>query len=221
MVIVRSMFVFGGCLIDGFCDGFCDVILFELLLVVPVLKISSNKIRVVNLFVPVAKGRFYYCITFILDISRLVVPTNTVIMSQSFLLRLRRCRWNNRLSFQPSAVAAFGIQYDLSMCVSQGRLGCFSFSTKSDAAAATDSAKLGIPYNQLSIGIPKEIYDKECRVAATPETTLRFLKANFKQVYVEENAGVLSKFNNQAYETAGATIVPNVWKDSDIVLKVR
>ena len=118
-------------------------------------------------------------------------------------------------------MAAFGIQYDLSLCISQGRLGCFSFSTKSNAAAATDSAKLGIPYNQLSIGIPKEIYDKECRVAATPETTLRFLKANFKQVYVEENAGVLSKFNNHAYETAGATIVPNVWKDSDIVLKVR
>ena len=116
--------------------------------------------------------------------------------------------------------SAFRIQNDglLYVTCCNGRT---SFSTKTDPTSPISTKLvLGTPYNQLSIGIPKEIYDRERRVAATPETTLRLLKANFKQVYVEENAGVLSKFNNQAYETAGATIVPNVWKDSDIVLKV-
>jgi NAD(P) transhydrogenase len=81
---------------------------------------------------------------------------------------------------------------------------------------------LGIPYSKLSIGIPKEIYDKERRVAVTPESTVRFLKANFKAVYIEENAGMASQFSNIQYEQAGATIIPNVWTtNADIFLKVR
>ena len=88
------------------------------------------------------------------------------------------------------------------------------------ATATTASLCLGTPYEQLSIGIPKELYEREGRVAITPETTVRLLKAKFKNVYIEENAGRLSKFNNTAYETAGATIVPNVWNQADIILKV-
>jgi alanine dehydrogenase len=73
----------------------------------------------------------------------------------------------------------------------------------------------------LKIGIPKETFDRECRVAATPESVTRLLKAHFQQVLLEEHAGTLSKFNNDAYAAAGAQIVPNVWKDADIILKVR
>jgi NAD(P) transhydrogenase len=79
---------------------------------------------------------------------------------------------------------------------------------------------LGIPYEKLSIGIPKETYDLEKRVAATPETVSKFLKANFQSVYIETGAGVASSFTDQAYQNAGAKVVDNIWKSSDIVLKV-
>jgi Alanine dehydrogenase/PNT, N-terminal domain len=91
-----------------------------------------------------------------------------------------------------------------------------SFSTK-----APTTTPQGIPYPQLTIGIPKETYERECRVAATPESVSRLLKANFKSVLIQEDAGALSKFNNGAYTAAGAQIVTNVWKDADIILKVR
>jgi Alanine dehydrogenase/PNT, N-terminal domain len=91
-----------------------------------------------------------------------------------------------------------------------------SFSTKANATTPQ-----GIPYPQLTIGVPKETYERECRVAATPESVARLLKANFKGVLVQQDAGALSKFNNDAYAAAGAQIVTNVWKDADIILKVR
>jgi hypothetical protein len=96
----------------------------------------------------------------------------------------------------------------------------FFSSTKKTTEITEIPKKLGIPYNQLSIGIPKEIYEKECRVAITPESVQRLITAKFKNIYIEENAGVLSKFNNTTYEKMGATIVSNVWKQSDIILKV-
>jgi Alanine dehydrogenase/PNT, N-terminal domain len=105
-------------------------------------------------------------------------------------------------------------------------LSVLSFSTKAEASAASTSVQqpppLGIPYSQLSIGIPKELYEREGRVAATPDTVRLLLKpGQFHNVYMEHNAGVPSKFTNQAYETSGAIIVDNVWKQADIVLKVR
>lgn len=79
----------------------------------------------------------------------------------------------------------------------------------------------GIPYQQLTVGIPKERMELEKRVAATPESVLRLCQPGFK-VLVEDGAGMASYFNNNDYEQAGATIVSKeqVWKDSDIVLKV-
>jgi alanine dehydrogenase len=77
------------------------------------------------------------------------------------------------------------------------------------------------------VGIPKEIFPLERRVAASPESVLRLIKpsanvAGFK-VLVEDQAGALSYFANQDYEKAGAAIVStqDVWKKSDIILKVR
>jgi NAD(P) transhydrogenase len=88
------------------------------------------------------------------------------------------------------------------------------------SSSADTSTPFGIPYEKLSIGIPKETYDLEKRVAATPETVSKFLKANFQSVHVETGAGVASSFTDQAYQNAGAKIVDNIWKSSDIVLKV-
>jgi H+-translocating NAD(P) transhydrogenase len=79
---------------------------------------------------------------------------------------------------------------------------------------------LGIPYEKLTVGIPKETFPLERRVAATPESVARLVKPGFK-VQVEDGAGMPSYFSNQDFQNAGAAIVDDVWKTSDIVLKVR
>lgn len=79
----------------------------------------------------------------------------------------------------------------------------------------------GIPYTDLTIGIPKETYDLEQRVAASPESVERLLKKNFKSVQIETLAGAGSFWNDAAYEKVGATIVKDAWANADIVLKVR
>lgn len=73
------------------------------------------------------------------------------------------------------------------------------------------------------IGIPKEIYPNECRVAATPDTARILQKMGF-EVLIESNAGENASFPDSAYEEAGCRIVPDaetLWSSADIVLKVR
>ena len=70
------------------------------------------------------------------------------------------------------------------------------------------------------MGVPKEHYRLEKRVAATPESVQRLIKPGFK-VQIESGAGLMSEFTDADYEAAGATIVDSIWKSSDIVLKVR
>ncbi|NJL48856.1 MAG: Re/Si-specific NAD(P)(+) transhydrogenase subunit alpha [Leptolyngbyaceae cyanobacterium SM2_5_2] len=75
----------------------------------------------------------------------------------------------------------------------------------------------------LSVGIPKEVFAGEQRVAATPDTAKKLQKLGF-QILVESQAGVIASFTDQAYESAGCQIVPNaqtLWQAADIVLKVR
>jgi NAD/NADP transhydrogenase alpha subunit len=83
-----------------------------------------------------------------------------------------------------------------------------------------DTPPLGVAYNSLTVGIPKETYALEKRVAATPESVARLVAPGFS-VVVEEGAGRNSFFSNADYEAAGAKIVPSIWTESDIVLKVR
>mmetsp|Transcript_17312 Transcript_17312/g.26221 ORF Transcript_17312/g.26221 Transcript_17312/m.26221 type:complete len:1060 (+) Transcript_17312:252-3431(+) len=78
----------------------------------------------------------------------------------------------------------------------------------------------GIPYSELTLGIPKENFPLEKRVAASPESVQRLVKPGFN-VVIEDNAGASSYFSNADYEAAGAKIVSDVWKESDIVLKLR
>ncbi|KAG1713981.1 NAD(P) transhydrogenase, mitochondrial [Nymphon striatum] len=79
----------------------------------------------------------------------------------------------------------------------------------------------GIPYNKLSIGVPKEIWKNEARVAVTPAVTATFIKKGFS-VNIEENAGLNSKFLNSDYEAAGAKLCnTSLAYQSDFVLKVR
>ena len=73
------------------------------------------------------------------------------------------------------------------------------------------------------IGIPKEIYPNECRVAATPNTVKKLQKLGF-EVLVESNAGAAASFTDQAYEAADCKIITetaSLWSEADIILKVR
>lgn len=58
----------------------------------------------------------------------------------------------------------------------------------------------------MLIGVPKEIKDKENRVAMTPEGVERLIKAGHR-VNVELGAGNGSGFNDAQYEKAGASLV--------------
>lgn len=79
----------------------------------------------------------------------------------------------------------------------------------------------GIPYKNLSIGVPKERFQNERRVAVTPVVAGAFVKKGFT-VNIEENAGNEAKFRNDDYAAVGARIVPAKGAyDNDILLKVR
>ncbi|XP_054271964.1 NAD(P) transhydrogenase, mitochondrial-like [Macrosteles quadrilineatus] len=79
----------------------------------------------------------------------------------------------------------------------------------------------GRPYKELSIGVPKEIWQNEKRVAITPAVVATLAKKGFT-VKVEAGAGKEAKFPDVAYMGSGAKIVDNKAAfSSDLVLKVR
>ena len=75
----------------------------------------------------------------------------------------------------------------------------------------------------MTIGIPKESYLGERRVAITPQNVKLLLKKGFSRVLVEQGAGVEAQFTDESYEQAGAKTVDrrSVFSESDILLKVR
>uniref|UniRef100_A0A452TLT3 NAD(P) transhydrogenase, mitochondrial n=1 Tax=Ursus maritimus TaxID=29073 RepID=A0A452TLT3_URSMA len=79
----------------------------------------------------------------------------------------------------------------------------------------------GIPYKQLTVGVPKEIFQNEKRVALSPAGVQALVKQGFS-VVVESGAGEASKFSDDHYRAAGAQIqgVKEVLA-SDLVVKVR
>jgi NAD(P) transhydrogenase len=81
----------------------------------------------------------------------------------------------------------------------------------------------GIPYSSLTVGVPREIYPNERRVALTPQNAALLRKKGFASVLVEHNAGAQAQFMDEQYAKAGATLVARdeLFKRSDIMLKVR
>jgi NAD(P) transhydrogenase len=79
------------------------------------------------------------------------------------------------------------------------------------------------PYATLTVGIPKESYPGERRVAITPQNVQLLLKKGFSRILIERGAGVEAQFTDEAYELAGAKTVDrrSVFSESDILLKVR
>ena len=74
----------------------------------------------------------------------------------------------------------------------------------------------------MKVGIPKEIYPHEARVAATPDTVEKMKKLGL-ELMVESGAGEASTFADAAYIEAGARVVDAkaLYAEADIVLKVR
>jgi NAD(P) transhydrogenase subunit alpha len=73
------------------------------------------------------------------------------------------------------------------------------------------------------IGVPKETYPGERRVATVPEAVARLTGLGFR-VAIEAGAGEASSFSDDAYRAAGAEVVPNaaaLWSRAEIVFKVR
>ena len=74
-----------------------------------------------------------------------------------------------------------------------------------------------------TIGVPKEIWPGEKRVATVPEVVEKLIKLGFR-VAVESGAGDASNVSDDAYRAAGAEVVAGaaaLWAASDIVFKVR
>ncbi|MBU1175204.1 MAG: Re/Si-specific NAD(P)(+) transhydrogenase subunit alpha [Alphaproteobacteria bacterium] len=75
----------------------------------------------------------------------------------------------------------------------------------------------------LTIGIPRETFPGERRVATVPEIVEKLIKLGF-EVSVETKAGDDANFSDQDYKAAGASVsrtAAALYKKSDIVLKVR
>jgi NAD(P) transhydrogenase subunit alpha len=73
------------------------------------------------------------------------------------------------------------------------------------------------------IGVPKETFAGEKRVATVPEVVPKLAKLGFR-VVVQSGAGEGASIGDDAYAAAGATIVPDaaaLWSAADIVFKVR
>ena len=75
----------------------------------------------------------------------------------------------------------------------------------------------------LTIGVPREVFAGEKRVATVPDVVEKLIKLGFK-VAVESGAGDLANFSDDVYRAAGAEIIEDaakLWASSDIVFKVR
>ena len=75
----------------------------------------------------------------------------------------------------------------------------------------------------LTIGVPREVFAGEKRVATVPDVVEKLIKLGFK-VAVETGAGDNANFSDDAYRAAGAEVIEDaakLWATSDIVFKVR
>ncbi|MFM8576637.1 MAG: hypothetical protein ACKOBF_12390, partial [Limnohabitans sp.] len=73
------------------------------------------------------------------------------------------------------------------------------------------------------IGVPRETFPGEKRVATVPDVVAKLIKLGFA-VVVERGAGELAELSDEAYVQAGASIAREaaaLWSASDIVFKVR
>ena len=72
----------------------------------------------------------------------------------------------------------------------------------------------------MIVGVPKETKTHEYRVGLTP-TSVRELASHGHKVIIETGAGIGIGAADSAYEKAGASIVKDVFPDSELIVKVK
>ena len=75
----------------------------------------------------------------------------------------------------------------------------------------------------MQIGVPKEVFEGERRVALTPQSAAALKKLGY-DCLVESGAGEAARFSDDAYREAGVEVVATaaeLWEKADIVAKVR
>lgn len=75
----------------------------------------------------------------------------------------------------------------------------------------------------MIIGVPKEVKNRENRVAIVPGGVKQLVAGGHK-VFIEKGAGLGAGIPDEKYKVAGATIVDQaakVWSDADMVIKVK
>ncbi len=90
-------------------------------------------------------------------------------------------------------------------------------------AVLEDASNAAAPKLSQWIGVPREIFPGEKRVATVPEAVEKLIKLGFR-VAVESGAGAAANVSDEDYTVSGATIIKTaeeLWASSDIVFKVR
>ena len=75
----------------------------------------------------------------------------------------------------------------------------------------------------MKIGVPKEIFCCENRVAMTPDSAQQLQQLGY-QCAIQSRAGIAAGFDDSVYETAGVEIIKDashLWKSADIVVKIH
>ena len=96
-------------------------------------------------------------------------------------------------------------------------------STAGSAGQTTAAAPPETVPTPQRIGVPREIFPGEKRVATVPEAVEKLVKLGFK-VSVESGAGDSANCSDDTYRAAGAEVIEgaaNLWAAADIVFKVR
>ncbi|KAH8161323.1 hypothetical protein CIB48_g6914 [Xylaria polymorpha] len=127
-----------------------------------------------------------------------------------------RRQWNSTFAKQPIVLPAAPKQRFVANSTPAARtITITSYSTVVEPSS--------VPYAKLTVGVPRETFANERRVAISPQNVALLKKKGFGKVIIERGAGVEADFLDEAYEKAGATIVDPgaVWGAADIVLKVR
>jgi len=89
------------------------------------------------------------------------------------------------------------------------------------ADKAEKPAPAGTPYDKIALGVPKEIFQGEKRVATTPKVVEKLSKMGMR-CFVEKGAGEGANISDELYKKAGAEIqsAEEVFK-KDMIFKVR
>lgn len=95
-----------------------------------------------------------------------------------------------------------------------------NFNTRAFSAEAEKPAPAGTPYEKIHLGIPKETFTAEKRVASSPSAVAKLVKQGFT-ISVEKGAGDGCNFSDKDFQEAGAQIADrDAVFQKDMIFKV-